>query len=74
MLTTDDGALLLEYESLQEKEDDLQARIDKINEQVEKFTITLLLQFAAMENAISKVNSLLQALDANQEAQKQFSN
>lgn len=72
VLTTNGGALKLEYESLQEKEADLQERIDKIDEIVEKFKIELIQKFSALESVISQVNGLLQALDANEKAKQQF--
>jgi len=68
ILDTNSGALKTELESLKTADTRLTDQIAKINEQVETYRQQLLAKFAALEQAISKVNTLLQSLDAQSQA------
>lgn len=63
-LTKDTGALDTEINSVTKTDDRLKDQIAKIDEQVERFRQQLLDKFAALEQAISKVNNLLASIDA----------
>lgn len=68
---TDDieGIVQIEINSLTENNSDLQDQITRIDEQIERYRQQLLDRFTALEQAISQVNQLLQALDAQTQAQ-----
>jgi len=68
VLNTNNGALKTELESLKSSDVRLTDQIAKINEQVETYRQSLLAKFAALEQAVAKVNFLLQSLDANANA------
>lgn len=72
--TTDTGGIALELTAITENTDRLNKDIENINQQVEEFQQTLLARFTALEQAISRVNSLLQSLDANSAARQIASN
>lgn len=69
LLEEDVGAVDVELSSLSDENDRATREIDRIDEIVETFRQRLLLQFSALESALSKANSLLQSLDAQQQAQ-----
>jgi flagellar hook-associated protein 2 len=68
--TSDDGTKLgtgpiaLESQALKSSDDKLQTEIARIDEQVERFRQQLIDKFSALEQAISRVNTLLDAIDA----------
>jgi flagellar hook-associated protein 2 len=66
----DDGTLEAELASITARDEDLEEQIERINEQVEQFRDVLLQKFAALEQAISRVNTLLATLSANDEARR----
>lgn len=62
---TDSGGLIdTEVNSLKSQNDRMQNDIDKLNEQIETFRERLLRQYAALEETITRANSLLQLLEA----------
>ncbi len=67
---TADGTGLIDTEktTLQENSVRLEEEIGRINEQIENYRQTLLDKFSALEQAIAKVNSILQYLDAQANA------
>ncbi len=71
VVNTTDGTLETELESLADDDVRIQARIDQLNEQLERYRDFLLNQFAALEQVIASVNNLLNALDANDQARRQ---
>lgn len=68
VLTRDSGALDVELKSITTADERLKAQVAKIDEDVARFRQQLLDKFAALEQAISKVNSLLQSLNADSQA------
>lgn len=57
------GALAIEMRSLDNNTVDLEAEIVRIDEQVERYRQQLLDKFGALEQAIAKINTLLQSID-----------
>jgi flagellar hook-associated protein 2 len=51
--------------------EDSDKEINKLNEQLQSYRDKLIKQYSAVENAVSKINSLLQMLDANDAAKRQ---
>lgn len=68
MLDDEDGLLTSTLESLSDSNDNLQENIDRIDEQIESYRESLVLQFSRLESALSSVNSVLQLLDAQNQA------
>ncbi|MDX2112443.1 MAG: flagellar filament capping protein FliD [Alphaproteobacteria bacterium] len=68
ILKEDVGALEIELESIKTSDTKLQEDIKRIDAQVERYREELLAKFSALEQAITRVNTLLQSLDANQRA------
>ncbi|MCD6035422.1 MAG: hypothetical protein K0R63_1163 [Rickettsiales bacterium] len=64
------GILDVDANSLTESEETLQATLDRLNTQIETFRQTLLAQFSALEKAVNSMNSILQFLTAQTEAQQ----
>ena len=62
------GQLAIEEEGVERSSDRYQAEIDRINLQIERFREDLLQRFANLEASLSKVNNLLQSLDAQAQA------
>ncbi len=62
------GTLKLEKDALQDSTDKLNEQITKYDNDLTTYRNQLLDKFAAMEKAISQVNSLLQSLDAQDKA------
>lgn len=67
-LTTNTGSLAIEQQSIKTANDNLNTNIANINQQISVYQDQLLAKFAALEQAISKVNSLLTSLTANDTA------
>lgn len=65
----DDGIISAELEGLQESNDRLNDDIERIDRIVERFREQQLARFAALEALISSVNTILQSLDAQANAQ-----
>ncbi len=61
----DEGSLASELDSIEEANTRLEEQIARIDEQVERFRQQLLDKFAALEQAISRVNNLLASIDAS---------
>jgi len=70
LLDESGGSLAAEIDSIEELDDRLQDQIERINDRVTQFRDLLLGKFAALEQAISQVNRLLQALDADAQARQ----
>lgn len=68
VLKKDTGAMDVELASIKSADERLQNNIDKINEQVERFRQSLLDKFGALEQAIARVNTILQSIDAQNQA------
>lgn len=68
LLEEDTGAVDVELSSLSDENDRATREIERIDDIVERFRQRLLLQFSALESALSRANSLLQSLDAQQQA------
>lgn len=64
-LTANTGAIALELTSIKDSNTRLDEEIANINAQVEVFQDQLIARFSALEQAISRVNSLLSSLNAN---------
>lgn len=64
----EDGTLDTVVEFIESDDDRLQTEIDRIDEQVALFRLTLLAQFTALEEAVTRVNTLLDFLDAQSQA------
>lgn len=62
------GTIAVELNSIKTRDDRLNVQIAQINEQVERFRQQLLDKFAALEQAIARVNNLLQSITANNDA------
>jgi flagellar hook-associated protein 2 len=62
------GALSVDESQLTTANERFQTEIDRINEQVDRYRERLLKQYADLEAAISKVNNILQSLDAQAQA------
>ncbi len=69
MLEDDVGAVDSELSSIAADDERWQQEIGRIDDIVETFRQRLLEQFSALETAISRANTLLQSLDAQQQAQ-----
>ncbi len=67
-LTTNTGSLAIELQSIKDANTRLNGDIDSINKQVSVYQDQLTAKFTALEAAISKVNSLLSSLNANDTA------
>ena len=67
-LTTNTGALAIEQKSITDANSRLNTDITNINQQVSVYQDQLVAKFSALEQAISKVNSLLSSLNANDTA------
>jgi flagellar capping protein FliD len=67
-LTRDTGSLAVALNALAASDDRLNAQIIKINEQVDRLREQLLAKFGALEQAIARVNNLLQSITATNEA------
>jgi flagellar hook-associated protein 2 len=73
VLKQNTGSLAVELESIKTADAKLQEEIDRINAQVEKYREELLAKFGALEAALSRVNTLLQSLDAQAQARQNAS-
>jgi flagellar hook-associated protein 2 len=62
------GALSVDETQLTTANERIQTEIDRINEQVDRYRDRLLKQYADLEAAISRVNTILQSLDAQSQA------
>ena len=71
VLKRDAGPIDVEISSLKDTKTRLSDEIAKIDLQVERFRQSLLDKFASLESALSKVNSLLQSIDAQNKARNQ---
>lgn len=67
-LKTNTGTIALELDAIGDYNEQLEKDIALINEQVDTYQEQLISRFAALEQVISRVNSLLQSLDANADA------
>lgn len=67
-LDEEDGIISQEIDSLGERNTRLEEDIARIDQMIENFRFSLLDRFAALEAAISSVNSILQLLDSQAEA------
>ncbi len=65
---TDSGIITAELEALQEDDIKLTEEIRRIDEQVAIFREQLLAKFQALESALSRINTLLQSLEAEASA------
>jgi len=65
---TNTGTLALALKGLEEQNTKLSSDITQINTQVDQYREQLLAKFAALEQAISRVNNLLQSLSADSDA------
>ena len=68
VLDKQNGALKSEFDAITSANTRLTDEITKINAEVETYRQQLLTRFAALEQAISKVNNLLRSLDADSQA------
>ncbi|MCE2927329.1 MAG: flagellar filament capping protein FliD [Rickettsiales bacterium] len=68
VLKDDVGALEVEIDNIKTADEKLEQDIKRIDEQVERLRQELVAKFSALEQAISRVNTLLQSIDANQQA------
>lgn len=68
VLEEEDGVIDVAVDSILDINESLEESITRIDEQIETYRDQLLSKFASLEAAISSVNSLLQALDAQQQA------
>lgn len=62
------GAIALDIQELADKDKNLNKEITRIDEQVDQFREQLILKFQALEQALTRINTLLQSLDAQQQA------
>jgi flagellar hook-associated protein 2 len=62
------GTLAVEVKSIQDRNTKLQDSIDRVNLQVAQYREQLIAKFSALEQAIARVNTILQSLDAQQQA------
>ncbi len=69
-----DGTIDTEIASLSDRDTKLRAQVADINKQITEYRDQLLLKFGALEQAISRVNLLLQSLNAQQLAQQAAAN
>lgn len=69
LLEDDTGAVAVELSSIADENDRATQEIARIDDIVATFRQRLLEQFSALEQAISSANTLLQSLDAQQQAQ-----
>ena len=67
-LKNNTGSLALNVQNIESTNKKYQADIDTINKQVSQFREQLLARFSALEAALSKVNTVLQSLDAQANA------
>ena len=67
-LTPNTGTLAIAMKSLQDNDTKLNNDITQLNTQVSQYRTMLLNQFAALEKAVSQVNSLLASMSANDQA------
>lgn len=65
---TTSGSITLELQALADKDTQLAEEIQRIDEQVDIFREQLLLKFQALEAALTRINTLLQSLDAQAQA------
>ena len=68
-LDDDTGQLAIEIDNIDSTNTRYQSEIDKIDAAIERYRQDLLDKFASLEAALSKVNTLLQSLDAQAQAQ-----
>ncbi len=68
------GTVTIEQASVQKQDTQLNTDISQVNLLVAQYQQQLLQQFAALEQAVSQVNTLLQGLTANSEAQQEAAN
>lgn len=64
----ENGIVAREINSFKERNDRLQADIDRLDNMIENYRISLLEKFSALEEALASVNSILQLLDAQADA------
>ncbi len=72
-LLEDDGLFDTEVDSLNSSSERLQTDIDRQTDIIESFRESLVTRFSALEEALAKVNSILQFLDAQSKANEQAS-
>lgn len=70
MLDDADGSLTLAIDAVEDQEDRNSEEITKIDEKLETYRDQLVQQYASLEAALSKANSLLQLLDAQSSARE----
>ncbi len=68
LLNEDTGQVPLEVNSLTDSDKRLQEEIDRIDELVARYRDQLLSKFTALENALASINTVLQSLDAQANA------
>jgi flagellar capping protein FliD len=68
MLKDDTGAVDVELKALASKDERSKTRITTIDEQLSRYRDQLLSQYSALEAAISSANTILQTIDANNNA------
>lgn len=68
VLEEDDGLVDVAVDTLSDQNEDLQSEIDDLNEQIENFRQTLVLQFTALEESITQINVLLGFLETNNQS------
>lgn len=68
LLEDDTGMLDSELTAIEDANERIQKEITRIDESIERFREDMLLKFAALEKALSTVNTLLQSLDAQAQA------
>ena len=67
-LDEQEGQLELEIDAIEDNTDRLESEIERIEDQVERFRESLIAKFSALEALLSNVNTLLDSLDAQQQA------
>lgn len=67
------GTLAIELKALEDSDKRLEAEIVRVDAQVAQYRQQLLVKFGALEQAISRVNTLLQSLQAQQDARNSAS-
>ncbi len=70
ILDEDDGVVPVELEAFDDQATRIQKEIDRIDAEIERFREQLLIKFSALEEAVTQVNTLLQALDAQAQARQ----
>lgn len=66
---TTKGSITLEIQTLKDRETQYEKEIERIDRMVELFRDQLLAKFQALESALTNINTLLQSIDAQNQAQ-----